>query len=150
MAMAMEVRLNMQRCGVWSIGKKGRKTRGRGEVVVSASGLNGGNEEEWGVFGRANKEPLTPISFLERAAKHSAHSTSILYRGHTTTHHYHWALTYQRCLQLASALSLIGISRGHVVSSPSLFLFHFSSISQAITSFNFCSLLIGLIQLFHS
>lgn len=61
----------------------------------------------------ANYVPLTPISFLERAAN--------VYRGRTSiidgpSVKYTWEDTYDRCMKLASALSQLGISRGDVVS----------------------------------
>ncbi|GMH06599.1 hypothetical protein Nepgr_008439 [Nepenthes gracilis] len=61
----------------------------------------------------ANYAPLTPISFLERSAKVYADRTSISYGSLRFT----WRETHQRCLRLASALSLIGISRGDVVAT---------------------------------
>lgn len=60
----------------------------------------------------ANFAPLSPVSFLERAASASADKTSLVYG----TSHYTWAHTHQRCLKLASALNHLGFSRGVVVS----------------------------------
>ncbi|RDX62120.1 putative acyl-activating enzyme 2, partial [Mucuna pruriens] len=61
----------------------------------------------------ANFLPLSPISFLERAAKVCRDRTSLVYG----CLEYNWAETHQRCLKLASALTHLGISRGDVVSS---------------------------------
>lgn len=59
----------------------------------------------------ANYVPLTPISFLDRAA--------IVYRDTVSIVHgdvkYTWRQTRERCVKLASALSQLGIYRGDVV-----------------------------------
>ncbi|KAI3668932.1 hypothetical protein L6452_40149 [Arctium lappa] len=60
----------------------------------------------------ANSPPLTPLTFLDRAATVYGDSTSIIYN-HTT---YTWSQTHKRCLQLASSLAGIGIRRNDVVS----------------------------------
>lgn len=61
----------------------------------------------------ANYVPLSPISFLERAAKVYRDRTSVIYGSVK----YSWSETYERCLRLASALTdQLGISRGDVVS----------------------------------
>ncbi|CAN6477713.1 unnamed protein product [Victoria cruziana] len=59
-----------------------------------------------------NSVPLTPLSFLERAALVYGDCSSIIYN--TTT--YTWSQTRDRCLRLASSLSSLGITRGDVVS----------------------------------
>ncbi|KAL5721454.1 2-methylpropanoate--CoA ligase ccl4 [Ranunculus cassubicifolius] len=66
----------------------------------------------------ANSSPLTPLTFLQRAATIYADCTSIIYD--TTT--YTWSQTHRRCLQLASSISSLGIKPGHVVSviSPNI------------------------------
>ncbi|KAE8693447.1 Strictosidine synthase family protein expressed [Hibiscus syriacus] len=56
----------------------------------------------------ANYVPLSPISFLERAAKVYRDRTSLVYGSRKFT----WSLTHQRCVKLASALSQLGISPG--------------------------------------
>lgn len=61
----------------------------------------------------ANYVPLTPISFLERAANAFRGRTSII---DGTSVKYNWEETYDRCIKLASALSELGISRGDMVS----------------------------------
>ncbi|GFP88988.1 probable acyl-activating enzyme 2 [Phtheirospermum japonicum] len=61
----------------------------------------------------ANYEPLTPISFLERAAKVYRDTTSVVYASLKFT----WAETHVRCVKLASALAQLGISRGDVVAT---------------------------------
>ncbi|KAK4262009.1 hypothetical protein QN277_027626 [Acacia crassicarpa] len=94
--------------------------------VASASARLG--KEEWGLAGgRANYEPLSPVSFLERAATFCGDTTSIL-SGDSTCD---WAQTHLRCLKLASALSRLGISRRHVVATlspnvPAMYELHFS------------------------
>jgi len=60
----------------------------------------------------ANFVPLSPITFLERAAKVCRDRTSVVYG----SLEYNWGETHQRCLKLASALTHLGISRGDVVS----------------------------------
>ena len=58
--------------------------------------------------------PLTPISFLERAATVYGDKVSIIYNDHVR---FSWRETYKRCLKLASALVNLGISNGDIVSS---------------------------------
>ncbi|KAI4327822.1 hypothetical protein L6164_020239 [Bauhinia variegata] len=75
----------------------------------------------------ANFVPLSPISFLERAAKICRHRNSVVYGSLK----YNWGETYQRCLKLASALTLLGISRGDVVATllpnvPAMYELHFA------------------------
>ncbi|KAL5721453.1 2-methylpropanoate--CoA ligase ccl4 [Ranunculus cassubicifolius] len=75
----------------------------------------------------ANSSPLTPLRFLERAATVYADCVSIVY-GVTT---YTWSQTHQRCLQMASSLSSIGIRPGEVVSViapniPAMYELHFA------------------------
>ncbi|KAM3362897.1 butanoate-CoA ligase AAE1-like [Capsicum galapagoense] len=62
----------------------------------------------------ANYAPLTPISFLERAANVFKGTTSII-DGPSVK--YTWEETHARCIKLASALSELGISRGDVVAT---------------------------------
>jgi len=61
--------------------------------------------------GAANHVPLTPLSFLPRAAA--------VYPGRTAVIHgdrrYSWAEVYERCRRLASALQKRGIGRGDTV-----------------------------------
>ena len=59
-----------------------------------------------------NYVPLTPISFLERAAKAYRDTTSVV----NGSVKYTWADMHERCLKIASALNQLGISRGDVVS----------------------------------
>ncbi|XP_051148014.1 butanoate--CoA ligase AAE1-like [Andrographis paniculata] len=61
----------------------------------------------------ANYAPLTPISFLERAARVYGDRTSVVDGGRTFT----WEETLKRCLKLASALSQLGICRGDLVAT---------------------------------
>ncbi|KAK7276157.1 hypothetical protein RIF29_17291 [Crotalaria pallida] len=60
----------------------------------------------------ANSPPLTPLTFLERAATVYGDSPSVIY-DHIS---YTWSQTHRRCLQLASSITNLGIGRGHVVS----------------------------------
>ncbi|KAK1439240.1 hypothetical protein QVD17_05056 [Tagetes erecta] len=61
----------------------------------------------------ANYVPLSPISFLERAADVYRDRTSVIY----TSVKYTWEETHRRCLKLASALTQLGISRADVVAT---------------------------------
>ncbi|GFZ09443.1 AMP-dependent synthetase and ligase family protein [Actinidia rufa] len=61
----------------------------------------------------ANYVPLSPISFLERAAFVYGDQVSLVYGNKT----YLWRETHQRCLKLASALSQMGVTRGDVVAA---------------------------------
>nr|KYP71572.1 hypothetical protein KK1_010837 [Cajanus cajan] len=75
----------------------------------------------------ANSTPLTPLTFLERAAVVYGNSNSILY----DTVSFAWSQTHQRCLQLASSLSVLGLGRGHVISvlspnTPPMYELHFA------------------------
>ncbi|WMV14466.1 hypothetical protein MTR67_007851 [Solanum verrucosum] len=60
-----------------------------------------------------NSSPLTPLTFLERAAVAYGDSVSIVYNSTTYT----WSQTFARCIRLSSSISsLIGIKKGQVVS----------------------------------
>nr|GMD84764.1 probable acyl-activating enzyme 1, peroxisomal [Ipomoea batatas] len=74
----------------------------------------------------ANYIPLTPISFLERSALVYGDYVSIIHGSLNFT----WKQTRDRCVSLASALSLIGISRHDVVAAlapniPAMYELHF-------------------------
>ncbi|XP_010266143.1 PREDICTED: probable acyl-activating enzyme 1, peroxisomal [Nelumbo nucifera] len=74
----------------------------------------------------ANYVPLSPISFLERAARVYGERTSVVYGGVRFT----WRKTLERCVRLASALTQKGISRGDVVAAlapniPAIYELHF-------------------------
>ncbi|WCJ32791.1 Isovalerate--CoA ligase AAE2 [Euphorbia peplus] len=76
---------------------------------------------------RANDVPLSPISFLERAAKVYGDRNAVVYGDLNYT----WIQTYHRCLKLASALTHLGISPGHVVAAltpniPAMYELHFA------------------------
>ncbi|KAL8251247.1 hypothetical protein R6Q59_034940 [Mikania micrantha] len=58
-----------------------------------------------------NYIPLSPISFLERAAEVYKDRTSVIYGSIKYT----WKETHRRCVMLACALNHLGISRGDVV-----------------------------------
>ncbi|WP_085905440.1 AMP-binding protein [Kiloniella majae] len=74
----------------------------------------------------ANYVPLSPLSFIERAKDIYPERAAVIYG----TRKYSWAQTYQRCTQLASALTKQGVKKGDVVSiiaanTPELFEAHF-------------------------
>ncbi|KAG5061617.1 hypothetical protein AAZX31_01G217700 [Glycine max] len=77
----------------------------------------------------ANYVPLTPISFLERAALVYRHRLSLI-SGDVT---YTWTQTHQRCIRLASSISQLGVglSLRHVVAVlapnvPAMYELHFA------------------------
>ena len=81
----------------------------------------------------ANFIPLTPISFLQRAATVYRDKTSIVYG----TVRFSWERTYERCVKVASAIVQLGISPGDIVSSfclfpPIFYVFVFMVMSQDI------------------
>lgn len=65
----------------------------------------------------ANHVPLTPLSFLERAAFVYRKNIALIY-GNIS---YSWEELHGRCINLASALSQLGVSSGDVVSLISSF-----------------------------
>ncbi|XP_023734559.2 butanoate--CoA ligase AAE1 isoform X2 [Lactuca sativa] len=75
----------------------------------------------------ANYVPLTPISFLDRAALVYSKRISIIYGSIKYT----WEETHRRCMKLASALNNFGVSRGDVVATlapnvPAMLELHFA------------------------
>ncbi|XP_021745220.1 probable acyl-activating enzyme 6 [Chenopodium quinoa] len=77
---------------------------------------------------QANSIPLTPLTLLERAAIVYSDSPSLVYKATTYT----WADTNQRCLQMASSITSLGITRGDVVSVvapnvPAAYELHFAA-----------------------
>lgn len=56
--------------------------------------------------------PLTPLTFLKRAANVYSNRFSIIYGDVRFT----WAQTYERCCRLASALKSLNIANNDVVS----------------------------------
>ncbi|KAG9132355.1 hypothetical protein Leryth_013028 [Lithospermum erythrorhizon] len=75
----------------------------------------------------ANYVPLTPLTFLSRAAKVYANRTSIIY-GRVR---FNWSQTYERCCRVASSLQSMNISKNDVVSVlapniPALYEMHFA------------------------
>ncbi len=60
----------------------------------------------------ANYEPLSPLTFIERAASVYPNKTAIVHAGVRRS----WSQTYQRCKQLASALHKRGLGAGDTVS----------------------------------
>ncbi|MCD9644232.1 hypothetical protein HAX54_032380 [Datura stramonium] len=83
--------------------------------------------EEGLVVCRANHVPLTPLSFLERAAFVYPKRIALIH-GNIS---YSWQELHGRCLNLASALSQLGVSPGHIVAAvvpnvPALYELHFS------------------------
>ncbi|KAL8135752.1 hypothetical protein AgCh_010395 [Apium graveolens] len=76
----------------------------------------------------ANYVPLTPISFLKRAAIVYRDRVSIVYGEHVK---FTWRQTLERCTRLASALTLLGVSPGDVVAAfapnvPAVLELHFA------------------------
>ena len=74
----------------------------------------------------ANYTPLSPLSFLERAAHTFPTITSVVYN----KKRYTWSQTYTRSKQLASALASLGIKAGDTVSAmlpniPAMYELHF-------------------------
>ncbi|KAI3941317.1 hypothetical protein MKW92_037950 [Papaver armeniacum] len=74
----------------------------------------------------ANYTPLTPLTFLTRAASVYPDRISVIY-GRT---HFTWSQTYERCLRLASSLRLLNVRKNDVVSVlapnvPALYEMHF-------------------------
>jgi len=61
----------------------------------------------------ANYAPLTPLSFLERAAYVYPQRPSVIHGAERYT----WAETYARCRRLAAALTKRGIGAGHTVAA---------------------------------
>ncbi|XP_073156358.1 trans-cinnamate:CoA ligase, peroxisomal-like [Henckelia pumila] len=75
----------------------------------------------------ANYVPLTPLTFLKRAAMVYSSRTSIIYYDVTFT----WLQTYKRCCRLASALRSFNIVKNDVVSVlapniPAMYEMHFA------------------------
>ncbi|KAL5721622.1 hypothetical protein ACHQM5_005242 [Ranunculus cassubicifolius] len=75
----------------------------------------------------ANYVPLTPITFLKRAASVYSNRTSLIY-GNTR---FTWSQTYQRCRRVASSLQNLNIVKNDVVSVlapniPALYEMHFA------------------------
>ena len=75
----------------------------------------------------ANSSPLTPLSFLDRAATVYGDCPSVVYNSTTYT----WSQTHHRCLQVASSIKSLGIGRGQVVSVvapniPAMYELHFA------------------------
>jgi len=74
----------------------------------------------------ANYVPLSPLTFLERAAAVYPQHTSLVHG----TLRYTWAETYERCRRLASALHKRGIGEGDTVAilgfnTPAMFEAHY-------------------------
>ncbi|KAJ9536150.1 hypothetical protein OSB04_un000674 [Centaurea solstitialis] len=63
----------------------------------------------------ANYVPLTPISFLERASFVYRKSPSVIYGDRVYT----WSETHDRCVKLASALSVLGVNHREIVAALS-------------------------------
>lgn len=75
----------------------------------------------------ANYVPLSPLTFLKRAAAVYANRTSIIYGGTRFT----WQKTYERCCRLASSLRSLNIHKNDVISVlapniPAMYEMHFA------------------------
>lgn len=79
----------------------------------------------------ANYAPLTPITFLQRAAAVFPERYSVIYGDRR----FNWEQTMDRCLRIASALTSYGISPGDTVVTLGIaFLtFDYVSLSQITT-----------------
>ncbi|KAL6959738.1 2-methylpropanoate--CoA ligase ccl4 [Sarracenia purpurea var. burkii] len=82
----------------------------------------------------ANSCPLTPITFLERAATVYGDCSSIVYNSVDTAAvtTYTWSQTLRRCLQLASSIATLGVERGDVITVvapniPAMYELHFAA-----------------------
>ena len=81
----------------------------------------------------ANYAPLTPLSFLERAAYVYPRRPSVIHGAERYT----WGETYARCRRLASALSRRGIGFGQTVAAmlpntPPMYEAHFGSMAATV------------------
>ena len=75
----------------------------------------------------ANYVPLSPVSFIRRAARVYPHRAATIYNGKTRS----WSETFSRCKRFAAALAKRGIGRGDVasfvaVNTPEIFEAHFA------------------------
>lgn len=75
----------------------------------------------------ANYVPLTPLTFLKRAANVYSNRVSVIHRGVRFT----WRQTYERCCRLASALKSLNVVHNDVVSVlapniPAMYEMHFA------------------------
>lgn len=75
----------------------------------------------------ANYAPLSPVTYLERAANVYADRLSVIYEGT----HFTWKQTHERCRRLASSLLSLNIVKNDVVSVlapniPALYEMHFA------------------------
>ena len=61
--------------------------------------------------GPANHVPLSPLSFIARAAEVYPDRTAVVHGEYSAT----WGETYARCRRLASALTRRGVARGQTV-----------------------------------
>ncbi|MEF0943989.1 acyl-CoA synthetase [Rhizobium sp. BR 362] len=80
---------------------------------MSTQAIRGANADAFAELcpGSANYVPLSPLSFLSRAAEVYPDRTAIIHGDLQRT----WSETYDRCRRLASALRRRGISRGDTV-----------------------------------
>lgn len=74
----------------------------------------------------ANHVPLTPLGFIERAARVYPDRPALIHGTCTQT----WARTYERCCRMAAALAADGVKRGETVAvlapnTPALYEAHF-------------------------
>ena len=75
---------------------------------------------------QANHTPLTPLSFIERAAYVFPHRLAVVHGAQR----FNWAQTYTRCRRLASALTRLGVGKNDTVSvmlpnTPPMYEAHF-------------------------
>ncbi|KAG9443190.1 hypothetical protein H6P81_019044 [Aristolochia fimbriata] len=106
--------------------KRSQKLVGLGKRLLSSLNVSRRSKWESLVTCSANYTPLSPISFLERAASVYRDRVAIIYGPLKYT----WGETHERCLRLASALTQSGISRGDVIAVlapniPAMYELHF-------------------------
>lgn len=68
---------------------------------------------------QANYVPLSPITFLQRAAAVYPDRTSIVYERIRFT----WKQTYDRCLRMASSLRSLNVSKNDVVGNSNIYIY---------------------------
>ena len=91
----------------------------------------------------ANHAPLTPISFLERAALVYPDRPAVVASGPAAAPPRTWRETRARCLRLAAALAGLGVARHDVVRSRAASLrFRLASLLLPSSSSSVCFLLL--------
>ncbi|XP_068646580.1 butanoate--CoA ligase AAE1-like isoform X1 [Aristolochia californica] len=120
-----EFRKGASRIDIWTP-QSSQKLVGLAKSLFSSFTFSRSSKWEGLVKCSANYTPLSPISFLERAARVYRDRVSVIYG----SLRYTWGETHERCLRLASSLTKIGISRGDVIAVlafniPAMYELHF-------------------------